>query len=138
MSWVLDTCIVLDVAVRDPRFFDATCGLLEEKASDGWCVSPVTVVELLPLYRGHLPLLREFFRESGIDDRQPWTVADTENAGRGYWHYVNMKRAGKSPRRPIADILIGGFACRFQGLITRNPDDFRPYFRQLPLLVPAA
>jgi len=32
--------------------------------------------------------------------------------------------------------LIGGFATRFQGLLSRNPDDFKPWFPALRILVP--
>lgn len=39
-------------------------------------------------------------------------------------------------RRPIADILIGAFAARHEGLVTRNPDHFRPFFPQLVLAEP--
>jgi hypothetical protein len=35
------------------------------------------------------------------------------------------------------DILIGGFACRFQGLVTRNPQHFLPYFPALATRQPA-
>jgi predicted nucleic acid-binding protein len=33
-------------------------------------------------------------------------------------------------------LLIGAFACRYQGLITRNPSDFRRWFPKLKLRQP--
>jgi predicted nucleic acid-binding protein len=36
----------------------------------------------------------------------------------------------------VADLLIGAFACRHQGLITRNPTDFRRWFSKLKLRQP--
>ena len=134
MTWVLDTCIVLDIATRDRTHFESSCSLLESKQNDGWCIAPVTFIELAPLYRGNTSLLREFLAGCGIDHAQDWMSADTENACRGYWRYIGLKRAGHSPKRPVADILIGAFACRFQGLITRNREDFQAYFADLEIL----
>jgi hypothetical protein len=43
----------------------------------------------------------------------------------GFWgEYVEKKRAGKTGRRPVADVLIEAFAQRFEGLIARNLKDF--------------
>jgi hypothetical protein len=36
----------------------------------------------------------------------------------------------------MADILIGAFAERFDGLLTRNESDFRSVFPTMPILVP--
>lgn len=47
------------------------------------------------------------------------------------WHdSIAAKRRRKSPKlakRPIADMMIGAFACRFDGLIRRNGGDFEPW-----------
>ncbi|MBM3839767.1 MAG: type II toxin-antitoxin system VapC family toxin [Verrucomicrobia bacterium] len=40
-------------------------------------------------------------------------------------NYVKQKRQGAILKHPIADILIGAFALRFQGLLTRNGREFR-------------
>jgi predicted nucleic acid-binding protein len=53
------------------------------------------------------------------------------------WHrHIRQRRAGQSPRRPVADVLIGAFACRFRGLLTRNPRDFAEAFPDLRLVAP--
>jgi hypothetical protein len=62
-----------------------------------------------------------------------WTLADTECAHRAWNAYVQARRASDVPKRPVADVLIGAFACRYQGLITRNPVDFRRCFPKLKL-----
>lgn len=49
---------------------------------------------------------------------------------------VAARRAGIGRKRPIADILIGAFAVRHDGLITRNPDNFRPWFPQMKIIGP--
>ena len=47
-----------------------------------------------------------------------------------------LRRAGPVPKRPLADVLIGAFALRFQGILTRNDADFRQLFPTLNLLTP--
>jgi hypothetical protein len=49
---------------------------------------------------------------------------------------VLAKRAGTAPKRPIADVLIGAFASRFDGMLTRNAKDFQAVFPGLKLLEP--
>ncbi len=49
---------------------------------------------------------------------------------------VAGRRAGPAPKRPLADVLIGALATRFQGILTRNEADFRQVFPTLKLLVP--
>jgi predicted nucleic acid-binding protein len=50
--------------------------------------------------------------------------------------HVQARRAGDAPKRPLADPLIGAFASRQKGLITRNPADFRRWFPKLKLRQP--
>jgi len=49
---------------------------------------------------------------------------------------VRARRAVKISKRPVADLLIGGFAANRQGLITRNPDDFHRWFPKLVIREP--
>ena len=42
-----------------------------------------------------------------------------------------LRRSGATPRRPIADILIGAFALNRRGLVTRNGADFRRWYPKL-------
>ena len=53
------------------------------------------------------------------------------------WHRcVRAKRAGKTSKRPIADVLIRAFASRFDGVLTRNAADFQPVFPTLNIVTP--
>jgi len=75
-------------------------------------------------------------RACGIQDSFGWTFADTEVAHDAWTRQVAARRERRLPKRPVADILIGAFASRFDGLVTRNPEDFRALFPHLPLLDP--
>ncbi len=41
-----------------------------------------------------------------------------------------------APKRPLADILIGAFASRFDGILTRNEADFKTVFPSLAITAP--
>ena len=43
---------------------------------------------------------------------------------------------GEASKRPIADVMIGAYALQKGGLITRNEDDFRSLYPELPIYNP--
>lgn len=134
--WVVDTCIVLDVFEDDPTFGMPSAKLLERLLADGLCVSPVTMVELSAAFSGDLLEQKRFLGEAGISYGEHWTTADTEASHHAWNTYVQSRRAGKIPKRPVADLLIGGFALNRGGLVTRNPADFKRWFPKLPIREP--
>jgi predicted nucleic acid-binding protein len=136
MPWVVDTCVVLDVLENDPEFGLASAQLLQRLLPHGLTVSPVTMVELSAAFEGNLLEQKRFLDQAGIGYGEGWTAADTDIAHSAWNIYVRSKRAGHTPRRPIADILIGAFAGNRQGLVTRNIADFHRWFPKLPLRKP--
>ena len=136
MAWAVDTCIILDVANNDPSFGRSSASWLQRRLGEGLVVCPVTTVELAPQFQSSFHHQEGFLRGCGIDSSEPWLRADTLAAHAAWARYVSLKRAGATPKRPIADILIGAFACRFQGLVTRNPHHFTPFFPGLTLASP--
>jgi predicted nucleic acid-binding protein len=136
MAWVVDSCILLDVALRDPAFGLPSALLLDGLRGEGLVVCPVSVIELTPQFGGRIENVREFLALMGADPHVAWLEADTENAAAGWTRYVALKRAGSVSKRPVADLLIGSFASRFQGLVTRNPQHFLPFFPELVLRQP--
>ncbi len=131
MAWVVDTCLVIDVLDADPTHGKASARLLDRHARQGLVVCPVTYVELAPAFEGKREEEEFFLRQINVGFWENWTPQDTEQAHAAWSRYVLGKRSGKCPKRPIADILIGAFAQRFDGLLTRNADDFRPVFPDL-------
>lgn len=136
MSWVVDTCVVLDVLEDDPEFGMESARLLEQHLPEGLLVCPVTQVELSPAFAGDLAEQRRFFQQAGIDDHCGWTIADTETAHAAWHRHIAGRRAGTMAKRPVADILIGAFALNRSGLITRNAKDFRKHFPTLEIREP--
>ena len=135
-AWVVDTCVVLDIALNDAAHGVKSAQLLQSKLRDGLVVCGVTFVELAPAFGGHVAELKRFLIGARIGWEEPWTLVDTETAHDGWWRHVSQKRQGLVPRRPVADLLIGAFACRAHGLITRNPGDFKKFYPGLNLLGP--
>jgi predicted nucleic acid-binding protein len=136
MSWVIDTCLLLDIGQDDPRFAANSEKLLESKAPDGLVVCPVTFVELAPAFGGQLQPLEEFLHNLGIDYREDWTWEDTRRANAAWSIHVQRRRKNAVPRRPVADVLIGAFASRFDGLLTRNSADFLSLHPGLKIVEP--
>ena len=136
MAWVVDSCVLLDLLIPDPNFAEAALTCLNRYSAEGLVVSPITYLELGPAFCGDTAQQDAFLREKKVRGIKSWEVADTD-ASYQLWHdCVLRKRRGLAPKRPIADALIAGFAMRWQGLITRNVNDFRVISPTLPLIDP--
>jgi predicted nucleic acid-binding protein len=136
MAWVIDTCLLIDVAEADPAFGIKSAALIDSKRAEGLIVCPVTYVELAPVFNGDQNAQNEFLHKIGTAWPEAWTHADTLAAHEAWYRYVVAKRTGKILKRPVADVLIGAFASRFDGLLTRNESDFRPVFPNLKFMAP--
>jgi len=136
MAWVVDTCLLLDIGLDDPKFGKKSEKLLARKLADGLLVCPITFVELAPAFAGQSKPEEEFLFHLGIGWRESWTWDDTKTAGKAWTRHVLKRRTHQATKRPVADVLIGAFASRFQGLLTRNSTDFQMLFPELPLVEP--
>jgi|SRR5436190_3969810 len=110
MAWVVDTCLLIDVAEADPSFGVASAALIDSKRGQGVTISPITYVEVGPVFGGDRRLQNEFLLKIGLSWPEHWTAADTLAAHEAWQRYVIAKRVGKVPKRPVADVLIGSFA----------------------------
>ena len=135
MAWVVDSCVVIDIAINDPAFGRASAHCLQSRLRHGLVICPITHVEIAPVFDGDRTLQERFLEDAGIDWTEPWVSADTELAHKLWANCLLKRRQRNMRRRPIADVLIGAFA-RFEGLITRNTDDFRRLCPDLKLIRP--
>jgi predicted nucleic acid-binding protein len=133
MAWVVDTCVLLDLVVgTDQQAADAEAVLSQ---AGSVVVCPVTLIELGPTFPDP-GKLRDFLLDYNIDASEAFTSDDAE-IGRAAWQrIIAQRRATGSPRRPIADVMIGAFAARRAGLITRNTGDFLTFYPLLPIRSP--
>ena len=133
---VVDTCVIVDISDRDPVFGERSAHTLEEYADDGLLIAPVSFVELAPAFLGDVNREKQFLFELGIDLPNGFDTSDIPLAHAAWYRHIQKKRQGKSPRRPIADVLIGALAQANDGLITRNAKDFKALFPNLNIIVP--
>lgn len=136
MPWVIDTCLLIDIADADPQFAVASATLLDAKRSEGLVISPVTYAELAPVFDGDAARQELFLYHLQISWSEAWTESETQAAHAAWHRYVQSRRLRRIDKRPMADILIGAFAERFNGLLTRNENDFRGVFPMLAIVKP--
>jgi len=136
VAWVVDTCLLIDVGIADPAFGQSSAEFLVDHMQDGLTICPVTYVELAPVFGGDRAAEEQFLANVGVIWPEAWTLADSQEAHAAWARHVQQKRQRTAPKRPIADVLIGAFALRFQGLLTRNGADFRQRFPALVVAEP--
>jgi predicted nucleic acid-binding protein len=137
MAWVIDTSVLVDIRIGIPlQSAEASANCLEQHAGDGLLVCPVTFIEIAPMFHGDLAAQRSWLDALEISSQEPWLDVDTERCHALWNAAIQRKRNKQITKRPVADVLIAGFAQRFQGVITRNDSDFRTIDPQLTIVVP--
>jgi predicted nucleic acid-binding protein len=140
MTWLVDTCVLLDLLVNDPQFGLSSATCLNRLLPQGLAISSTTYIELAPAFRGDAELMATFLAQVGIASpaSPKWLPTDTTNAFSAWHRQVSARRAsgGSEPRRPVADLLIATVACRHAGIVTRNPRDFRAFYPDLTIVDP--
>ena len=137
MAWMVDTCVLIDVLDDDPCFGRISAMCLQNRLQDGLIVAPVSYIELAPAFMGNRQIQQAFLDQMLAVYDVPWVWEDTLAAHAAWARYARHKQSGLISKRPIADILIGAFATRFDGIITRNDKDFRTIFPDLHIVVPS-
>jgi len=132
MAWVVDTCVLIDVLDDDPHFGEVAADHLDRLRPEGLVVCPVSQIELGPAFCGDWRKMEEFFQLLGVIPGD-WEYQDTKKGFLSWNSAIELKRANRVGKRPVADIMIGSFAFRFQGLITRNASDFKAVFPELTI-----
>ncbi len=136
MPWVVDTCLLIDIADADPQFSAGSAALLSARRAENLVISPVTYAELAPVFDGDVARQELFLFHLQVSWSQAWMHSDTLAAHAAWHRYVQARRLRRINKRPMADILIGAFAERIGGLLTRNQTDFRDAFPNLPMMAP--
>jgi predicted nucleic acid-binding protein len=136
MTWVVDTCVLIDLLKADPVFSKASSMALQAKMDDILIIAPITYVELAPAFQGNLEAQDEFLNALWIQYDFGGNRNAVIAAHRAWYEHVLRKRTGAVVKRPIADVLIGAYALSKGGLITRNESDFRSLYPTLEIFSP--
>lgn len=137
MSWLVDTCVLVDIIESDPVFGPASARTLDRLAPEGLEISPVTSVELAPAFLGDSDREETFLRDHGVAVSSNWDEAAQRAAEAAWAAHITARRKGLAAKRPIADVLIGALALRHEGLVTRNAADFRRHYPSLKIVEPS-
>ena len=133
MATIIDTNILVDVAVRDPAWLQWSRSKLNQAAQQGaLIINQIIYSEFSVRYQSveevEALLPADAFRRESV----PWIAAYA--AGRSFAAY---RRAGGSKERVLPDFLIGAHAfIRGYSLLTRDPKGYRSYFPGLDIIAP--
>ena len=92
MSWVVDTCVLIDVRMDDPNFGRASAACLEANSQDGLLLSPISFIEIAPTFRGDEDLQSRWLTNLNIDFAEQWTHADTRKAHQLWHDFIEQRR----------------------------------------------
>ena len=137
MKWVVDTCVVIDILCGDGQFSALSADTLDARRDEGLCIAPATYIELAPSFGGNAAEQDTVLADLGIAVDFGGDRTAVLEAHKAWNAHVLRRRTEGIRKRPIADVMIGAFALRTGGLITRNESDFRTLYPSLPILNPA-
>ena len=66
MTWVVDTCIILDILDRHAKFAETSSRALESKLDDVLTIAPISYVELAPAFNGDIAAQDAFLDGCGF------------------------------------------------------------------------
>lgn len=134
MRTAVDTSVLLDVVLDDPRFADRSEAALRAAAASGALVACECVLaEMRPAFVQD-DAIEEFLDDWAISFL-PSTKESSLLAGKLYSTW--LRRRGKEPGRVVADFLIGAHALTTADrLLARDRGYYRDYFKKLVLIEP--
>ncbi|MBA3449230.1 MAG: type II toxin-antitoxin system VapC family toxin [Pseudaminobacter sp.] len=133
MATLVDTNVLIDIAVRDPAWLKWSRPRLETARRNGSVlINQIIYSEFSMRYDtidevdGALPE-DEFRRES-----LPWEAAFAASKA-----FARYRRLGGSREKVLPDFLIGAHAAiRGYAILTRDPSGYRTYFPTVELIAP--
>ena len=133
MRTAVDSSVLLDVVLDDPRFADRSEIALRAAATAGALViGECVLAEIRPAFRS--VSIDEFLSDWGLQF-VPGTLQSGLLAGEIFARYVDRRR--QTPVRVLPDFLIGAHAMlNADRLLARDRGYYRDYFRSLDLVQP--
>ena len=131
---LVDTKVLLDIATRDPTWFDWSrtrlAPLVNAKQA---AINPVIYAELAPCYRNERDLDLNLLPPTDFK-RLALPYAAAFPAARAFAAY---RQTGGTRTSPLPDFFIGAHAeAEGHTLLTRDPVRYRTYFATVKLLAP--
>ena len=140
MAWVVDTCLLIDVAEADPRFGIPSARLLDRQWPDGLLICPVSDVELAPVFNADDSLQEQFLHSLAASFHHGCQAAG--ESGGGPPQSKTLTRRSRRFRRRVSvldcasPLALFPAPTRGRFIFTRNEADFRQLFPTLKVLTP--
>ena len=131
---LIDTNVLLDIATRDPRWFEWSLGQLKALVNQRLAaINPVIYTELAPCFKDERDLDLNLVPAVNFK-RLPLPYAAAFPAARAFADY---RRMGGPRTAPLPDFFIGAHAeAEGHTLLTRDPTRYRRYFPTVKLMSP--
>ena len=132
MITFVDTNILLDVFLLDPKFGKHSCDSLEKAYQEGsLIINEIIYAELAPQFNSRV-LLDTTLSKLGIRT----VMIDKDSAYRAGRIWKQYKQAGGKRSRILADFLIGSHGeTQADRLLTRDRGFYKKYFKNLHIMV---
>jgi len=132
MITFVDTNILLDVFLPDPKFGEHSCNSLEKAYQKGsLIINKIIYAELAPKFNS-----REFLDTTLSKIGIRIVSIDKNSAYRAGQIWKQYKKAGGKRNRILADFLIGSHSeSQADRLLTRDRGFYKKYFKNLHIMV---
>lgn len=136
MRTAVDSSVLLDVLVDDPRFSSRSERALRAASQEGVLVlCECTLAEIRPVLLAES--IDEFLTDWGLEF-EPCSLTSSLLAGEMYARYLRRRTQNRrGEARVLPDFLIGAHALvHADRLLARDRGYYRDYFEKLDLLTP--
>jgi predicted nucleic acid-binding protein len=131
----VDSSVLIDVLIDDPRFSDASTAAVGHALNDGAVIACDVVWAEIAGWGRADQMITEAIAGLGIDYSPVWKAA-AERAG---WVWARYRAAGGPRERMVPDFLIGAHALtQADRLLTRDRGFYRRYFETLTIVDPTS
>jgi predicted nucleic acid-binding protein len=130
---LVDSNILLDIATKDPIWFDWSSQALEAAANESPLIINAIIYAEVSIRFGRIEELESAIPAT-LYRREPLPFEAAFLAGKAFLRY---RRRGGARVRPLPDLYIGAHAAIAQyRLLTRDPRRYRTYFPTVELIAP--
>lgn len=133
MATLVDTNVLVDVAVRDPDWLEwSRLALAKAEKSGPLIINPVILAEFSVRYEEFDEVEELLPPEHFVREGLPWAAAFAAGAA-----FRKYRKSGGGRDRVLPDFLIGAHAViRDYAIVTRDPMGYRSYFPTVHLITP--
>lgn len=132
MRVLVDTNVLVDVAVQDPDWEEWSRTALTQAFDRGLVINPVVFSEFSVRYETYDAAMDALDMDEFQRENLPWEAAYA--AGQAFRLY---RLRGGAKQKVLPDFLIGAHAAvRGYSVLTRDPQGYRTYFPGVEVIAP--